>query len=75
MAGTSAYAMPIEMPLVAKKPLMKTMPKKAQEHYEDMFSRDVELFRDENTGELYAKITDLKSGKTEIRKCEYTDED
>ena len=75
MAGTSAYATPISMPLVANKPLKKKMSERAKKHFEDLFSRDVELFRDEKTGELYSKITDHKTGKTEIRKCEYTDED
>ncbi len=75
MAGTGAYAMPIDMPLVAKKPLKKAMSKEAKEHFEYMFSRDVELFEDELTGELYSKITDNTTGKSEIRKCIHTDED
>lgn len=75
MAGTGAYAMPTDMPLVSKKPLKRTMSKQAKEHFEFMNSRNVELFEDEDTGELYSKITDLKTGKTEIRKCIYTNED
>ncbi len=75
MAGTSAYATPITMPLVAKKPLKTKMSKEARAHYEYMFSRNVELFEDENTGELYSKVTNLNTGETKIRKCEYTDED
>ncbi len=75
MAGISAYARPIKMPLVAKKPLKRKMSKKAKEHFERLFSKDVELFEDEQSGELYAKITDNKTGCSEIRKCEYTDED
>ena len=51
------------------------MSKKAREHYERLFSKEVELFEDEQSGELYAKITDNVSGHSEIRKCEYTDED
>ena len=75
MAGTGAYAMPTDMPLVSKKPLKRTMSKQAKEHFEFMNSRNVELFEDEDTVELYSKITDLKTGKTEIRKCIYTYED
>ena len=75
MAGTGAYAMPTDMPLVSKKPLKRTMSKQAKEHFEFMNSRNVELFEDEDTGELNSKITDLKTGKTEIRKCIYTNED
>ena len=75
MAGTGAYAMPTDMPLVSKKPLKRTMSEQARDHFAFMNSRTVELFEDENTGELYSKVTDLNTGKTEIRKCEYTDED
>ena len=75
MAGVSAYATHISMPLVSKTPLKKKMSKKAKEHFDYLFSRDVELFRDEETGELYSKVTDRKTGVTEIRKCELTDED
>ena len=75
MVGTSAYATPIPMPLVAKRPLKTKMSKEAKAHYEYMFSRNVELFEDENTGELYSKVTNLNTGETKIRKCEYTDED
>ncbi len=75
MAGTSAYATPVTMPLVAKTPLKTKMSKEARAHYDYMFSRDVELFVDENTGELYSKVTNLNTGETTIRKCEYTDED
>lgn len=75
MAGTGAYAVPTEMPLVSKKPLKTTMSKQARDHFEFMSSQEVELFEDESTGELYSKVTDLNTGKTEIRKCEYTDED
>ena len=75
MAGTGAYAVPTEMPLVSKKPLKTTLSKQARDHFEFMSSQEVELFEDESTGELYSKVTDLNTGKTEIRKCEYTDED
>ncbi len=75
MAGTGAYAIPTEMPLVSSKPLKRTMSKQAKDHFDFMNSRNVELFEDENTGELYSKITDLQTGKTEIRKCIFTDED
>ena len=30
---------------------------------------------DEETGELYSKVTDINTGESRIRKCEYTDED
>lgn len=75
MAGTGAYAVPIKMPLVAKTPLKRTMSKEAKAHLEFMSSRQVEIFTDEKTGELYSRVTDLNTGKTVIRKCEYTDED
>ncbi len=75
MAGTGAYAIPMDMPFVSKKPLNKTMPKQAKEYFDYMNSRDVELFEDENTGELFSRTTDLNTGKTEIRKCISTDED
>lgn len=75
MAGTGAYSMPIDMPFVSKRPLKRTMPEQAKAYFEYMNSRDVELFEDENTGELFSRTTDLKTGKTEIRKCIYTDED
>ena len=75
MAGTGAYAVPVNMPLVAKKPLNRKMSKEAKLHFEYMFSRNVELFEDEKTGELFSKVTDVNTGKSEIRKCEYTDED
>lgn len=44
--------MPTDMPLVAKKPLKRTMSKQAREHFEYLNSHDVELFEDETTGEL-----------------------
>ena len=75
MNGKGAYAVPVDMPLVAKKPLKRTMPKKAKEYFDFMNSRNIELFEDENTGELFSKVTDLNTGKTEIRKCTFTDED
>ena len=75
MAGISAYATPVSMPLVAKKPLKTKMSKKAKDHFDYLFSRDVELFKDEETGELYSKITDNTTGITEIKKCEIMDED
>lgn len=75
MAGTSAYATPISMPLIAKAPLKTKMSKEAKEHYDYMLSREVELFEDEETGELYSKVTDINTGECRIRKCEYTDED
>lgn len=34
MAGTSAYATPITMPLVANRPLKTKMSKEAKAHYE-----------------------------------------
>ncbi len=75
MAGTGAYAVPTDMPLVAKGPIKRKMSLNAKKHFEDLMSMDVELFEDETTGELYSKITDLNTGKSEIRKCIYTDED
>ncbi len=63
------------MLFIAKTPINNKMSKKAKEHFDYLFSRDVELFRDEETGELYSKVTDRKTGVTEIRKCELTDED
>ena len=75
MNGKGAYAVPVDMPLVAKKPLKRTMSKKAKEYFDFMNSRNIELFEDENTGELFSKVTDLNTGKTEIRKCTFTDED
>lgn len=75
MAGTGAYAMPVDMPLVTKKTIKKTMSKEAKAHFEYLASKSVELFTDDITGELFAKTTDLNTGKSEIRKCIYTDED
>jgi hypothetical protein len=75
MAGTGAYAMPVDMPLVAKKPLKTKMSNEAKAHLDNLLATDVDLFQDESTGEMYAKVTDLRTGKTEIRKCEKTDED
>jgi hypothetical protein len=75
MAGTGAYAMPVDMPLVAKKPLKTKMSKEAKAHFDNLLAMDVDLFEDEATGEMYAKVTDMRTGKTEIRKCEQTDED
>ena len=51
------------------------MSKEAKKHFDSLLSLDVELFEDELTGELYSKVTDIRTGKTEIRKCIYTDED
>lgn len=75
MAGTGAYAVPAQMPFVANKPLKRTMSKEAKKHFDSLLSLDVELFEDELTGELYSKVTDTRTGKTEIRKCIYTEED
>lgn len=75
MAGTGAYALPVDMPLSAKKPLKRKMSKEAKAHFDYMFSRSVELFKNETTGELFSKITDVNTGKSEIRKCEFPDED
>ena len=75
MARTGAYAMPTNMPFVAKRPLNRKMSESARQHFECLMSMDVDLFSDESTGELYAKVTDTKTGKSEIRKCIYTDED
>ena len=72
MADVSAYAVPISMPLVTKKPLKRKMSERAREHFERLFSRDIEVFEDENSGELYARVTDNKTGRSEIKKCEYT---
>ena len=73
MAGTGAYAIPIDMPLVAKKKLKRTMSKEAKAHFDFLSSLQVEVFTD--NGELYSKTTDLNTGKSTIRKCEYSDED
>lgn len=43
MAGTGAYAVPVNMPLVAKKPLKRAMSKEAREHFEYMFSNSKKL--------------------------------
>jgi hypothetical protein len=75
MAGTGAYAVPIDMPLIAKKPLKTKMSKEAKAHFDDLLAMDMDLFEDESTGEMYARVTDMRTGKTEIRKCEKTDED
>lgn len=75
MAGTGAYAMPADMPFVSKKPLKRTMSRQAKEYFDYMNSREVELFEDEITGELFSRTTDLTTGRTIIRKCIYTDED
>ncbi|MBQ7463480.1 MAG: hypothetical protein IJS86_01325 [Lachnospiraceae bacterium] len=75
MVGTGAYAMPTNMPFVAKRPLKRKMSESARQHFDYLMSMDVDLFSDESTGELYAKVTDTKTGKSEIRKCVYTDED
>ena len=75
MAGISAYATPIVMPLISRKPLKMKMSQKTKDYFDDLFSRDVELFEDENTGELFSKVTDNTTGQTVIRKCEYVDED
>lgn len=75
MAGTGAYAIPIKMPLVARKPLKRVMSQEARDYFAYMSSRQVEVFTDEKTGELYSRVTDTNTGKSIIRKCEYTDED
>ena len=75
MAGTGAYAMPAKLPFVAKKPLKRTMSKEARAHFEELMALDVEIFEDELSGDLYSKVTDNRTGKSEIRKCIYTDED
>ena len=75
MVGTGAYAMPTQLPFVAKKPLRKTMSREAMAHFEELMALDIELFEDELSGELYSKVTDTRTGKSEIRKCIYTDED
>lgn len=75
MAGTGAYAMPVDLPLVTKKNIKKTMSKEAKAHFDYLASKSVDLFTDEQTGELFAKTTDMNSGKSEIRKCIYTNED
>ena len=75
MAETGAYAIPINMPLLAHKPLKKKMSKEAKRHLDHLMSMDVGLFTDSSTGELYSKVTDTRTGKSEIRKCIYTDED
>lgn len=75
MAGTGAYAMPADMPFVSKKPLKRTMSEQAKDYFDYMNSRNIELFEDENTGELFSRTIDLNTGRSEIRKCVYTDED
>ncbi len=59
---------------IAKTPINNKMSKKAKEHFDYLFSRDIELFRNEVSGELYSKITNVKTGVTKIFKCEYIDE-
>ena len=51
------------------------MSKEAMAHFEELMALDIELFEDELSGELYSKVTDTRTGKSEIRKCIYTDED
>lgn len=51
------------------------MSRQAKEYFDYMNSREVELFEDEITGELFSRTTDLTTGRTIIRKCIYTDED
>ncbi len=51
-----------------KKPLKITISKEMKAHFEELFSENIEIFEDSNTGELYSKITDLKTGNTEIKK-------
>lgn len=75
MAGTGAYATPIDMPLVTRKKIKKTMSKEAKAHFDYLASKSMELFTDDLTGELFAKTTDINTGKSEIRKCIYTNED
>jgi hypothetical protein len=75
MAGTGAYAIPTKMPLVAQKRLKTKMSSEAKEHFNNLLSSDVELFEDEISGEMYVKVTDIRNGKTKIRKCEKSDED
>lgn len=75
MAGTGAYAKPISMPLVTKKTLKRSMPKEAKAHFESLMATEIDLFEDEVTGEMYAKVTDTRTGISEIRKCEQTNED
>ena len=75
MAGTGAYIMPVQMPLVARKPLKRKMSKEARQHFDDLLSMDVEIFEDECTGELYSRVLDRRTGESEIRKCVKYDED
>ncbi len=75
MAGTGAYAIPTDMPFVVKKPVSRTMSEEAKKHFDSLLSLDIQIFEDELTGELYSKVTDTYTGKTEVRKCIYTDED
>ena len=75
MVGIGAYAVSTNMSLVAKGPIRRKISRQAKQHLEYRMTIDVELFEDETTGELYAKVTDIKTGKSEIRKCIQTDED
>lgn len=68
MAGTGAYAIPTQMPFVAKKPLKRKMSKEVKEHFDSLLSLGVELFENEAMGELYSKVIDTRTGKSEIRK-------
>ncbi len=76
MAGTSAYAVPIQMPIKANGPLKTKMSAEAKAYYQDLFSRNekVELFYDKN-GVMYSRITNVDTGDVVERRCEYTDED
>ena len=77
MAKNGAFAVPIRLPLVTRKPLKRKMSLQAKKHYEELFSNKdtLEIYTDKKTGEVYAKVTNAMTGETVVRKCERTDED
>ena len=76
MAGTGAYAVPMQMPIRVKGPLKTKMSPEAKAYYQDLFSRNekLEFFYDKD-GTMYSRVTDLDTGEVVERKCEQTDED
>ena len=75
MAGTGGYALPIDMPLVAKKPLKRKMSAEAKAHFDYISTQVVSVYTDKTTGDIYAKVTDSNTGVSKIVKCEQSDED
>ena len=75
MAGTGGYALPINMSLVSRKPLKRKMSAEAKAHFDFLSSQEVSVYADTATGEIYAKITDKKTGISDVVKCEQSDED